>query len=379
MKKIPKIAFQRRLVPLSGGVLGALMLSQAIYWSERTKDPDGWFWKTQAQWERETGMGRREQEKARDGLRQTQFWEEKLRGIPGKMNFRVNLDLLEADLLGGCEQASMAESAKLVGQKTPNKKGKKRQTCAADSAIHITESTSETTTEITAKSTHTPSARVCDGPLSPNPESETTPTSDTSATLTENPAVQGGQGALVDPVEAVFQSAVQSGQEIRNPAAYRAALVRAAARGELVAPIPIGNVPSPADIRHERRRAQAIQWAQEMTAWDGYAEAYEQRYGVRPVKNAHTERHIAQLVTRLGDEVGQVAAWYVTHNGAFYVRAKHPTDLLLRDAEGLRTEWARGSQVTDQDARQTDRRQATMNAFSPLLEEAEREAKERGK
>ncbi|MHB1824089.1 MAG: hypothetical protein ACYCSY_02410 [Acidiferrobacter sp.] len=137
---------------------------------------------------------------------------------------------------------------------------------------------------------------------------------------------------------------------------------------------------------HEQRRAQAVDWAREIVAekkgretWEGYAEAYQRRYGVAPVKNAHTERHVAQLIARLDpDEAAHVAAWYVGHNGALYVRAKHPTDLLLRDAEGLRTEWARGCQVTDQDARHGDRRQATANAFAPLLEEAERAAKERG-
>ena len=109
-----------------------------------------------------------------------------------------------------------------------------------------------------------------------------------------------------------------------------------------------------------------------------YADTYEHRYGVAPVQNAYTARYITQPVTWLEPEAGKVAAWYVCHNDALYVRAKHPTDLLLADAEGPWIEWARGCQVTDQNARHVDRRQATMSAFSPLLEEAEREAKERG-
>jgi hypothetical protein len=40
------IAFHRCLVRVTKSVAAALMLSQAIYWSNRTKDPDGWFWKT---------------------------------------------------------------------------------------------------------------------------------------------------------------------------------------------------------------------------------------------------------------------------------------------------------------------------------------------
>ena len=370
------IAFHRVFVVIAGGVLPALMLSQALYWSKHTADPHGWFWKTQAEWEEETGMGRREQETARARLRQTRFWQEDLRGIPAKVHFRLEMDLLAADLMGRTCQTSMAESAILVRREAPNKKGGKRQTSLAESAKHITENTSETTTETTAENTHTRARGVCDVPLSPNLESETP---ETGATLTENPA---GQGVLVDQdlVEAVYQAAIQSGQDIRNPAAYRAALARAAARGELVAPEIIaekkGLKPMKPDL-FERNRQSSEVWAAKMKTWDAYSAAYQQRYGVEPVHNPHAERQISQLITRLDHgEAPQVAAWYVGHNGAFYVRMKHPIDLLVKDCEGLRTEWARGCQVTDQDARHVDRRQATMNAFSPLLEEAEREARQ---
>ena len=146
------IAFHRPLVGVAGGVLPALMLSQALYWTKRTSNTEGWFWKTQADWDEETGMGRREQETARARLRQTRFWKEELQGIPAKMHFRVDLDLLAADLLGGdtC-QTSMAESAILVRRKAPNKHGGKRHTGMADSAILYTETTAETTAESTQR------------------------------------------------------------------------------------------------------------------------------------------------------------------------------------------------------------------------------------
>lgn len=231
------IAFHRALVPVVGGVLPALMLSQAIYWTKRTSgaDPDRWFWKTQQEWEKETGMGRREQETARARLRETLFWKEKLRGIPARMFFFVDMDLLMAALLGQGGQSSMAESAILERRKAPIKKGAKRHTI-------YTETTIETTTE----NTHTKAkACVCDGPLDHPMEQK-------------NPAGQGGEQGQEALVEAAFQNAVQQG-EIRNPAAYRAALARAAARGELVAPIapPVSH----ATRRHEQRRAAALEWA----------------------------------------------------------------------------------------------------------------------
>jgi len=94
------IAFHRCFVPLTGSITAALMLSQAIYWSNRTKNNDGWFYKTQEEWLDETGMSRSEQEKARDKLRCTGFWFEERRGVPAKLFFRVDEKELSAKVHG---------------------------------------------------------------------------------------------------------------------------------------------------------------------------------------------------------------------------------------------------------------------------------------
>ena len=63
------VTFHRCLVPITGGVTAALMLSQAI---RATEDLDseacGWFTRSQEQWSEETGLTRREQETARRSL-----------------------------------------------------------------------------------------------------------------------------------------------------------------------------------------------------------------------------------------------------------------------------------------------------------------------
>lgn len=84
------IAFHRSFATISGSVTAGLMLSQAYYWSDKTKDPDGWFWKTQEQWEEETGLGRYEQETARKQLVQRGLMQECRRGIPARLYFRLN-------------------------------------------------------------------------------------------------------------------------------------------------------------------------------------------------------------------------------------------------------------------------------------------------
>lgn len=105
--------------------------------------------------------------------------------------------------------------------------------------------------------------------------------------------------------------------------------------------------------------------------WEAYSVAYVQRYGVQPVRNARVNGQLASLVRSVGaTEAPPIAAFYVGHNRSVYVQAKHGTNFLARDAEGLRTEWARGQRVSETEARQADRAMATGNAFSPLIEQA---------
>lgn len=86
----PPITFHRCLVPVTGSVTAALMLSQAIRDSEDL-DPQsgGWFSKSQEQWTEDTGLSRWEQETARRVLRQAGLLEEHRVGMPARLWFRV--------------------------------------------------------------------------------------------------------------------------------------------------------------------------------------------------------------------------------------------------------------------------------------------------
>lgn len=136
------IAFNRHYVSLGCGINGALMLSQMVYWSKRTKDKNGYFYKTQEEWEQETGLTRREQETARKRLRELGFVSEHKHGVPCKVHFRVEHDNLYMALVRFSQnsQSSMAESAKLECTNAPNSDVGIRQT--------NTENTQEITTEI---------------------------------------------------------------------------------------------------------------------------------------------------------------------------------------------------------------------------------------
>lgn len=77
--------------------------------------------------------------------------------------------------------------------------------------------------------------------------------------------------------------------------------------------------------------------------WAAFSEAYKERYGVEPVRNASVNAQMVKFIQRIGlEESPKVAAFYLKADRGLYLSAKHPVTLLLRDAEGLRTEWATG-------------------------------------
>ncbi len=131
------IAYHRVFVELTGSVQAAIMLSQAIYWSKRTKDSDGWFYKTASDWEDETGLTRREQDTARKHLKETGFWIEKLKGVPATTNYKVDHEKL---------YSSLNKTAKVDYTKGDIQFEQKSQASSDKTAKHsITETTTETT------------------------------------------------------------------------------------------------------------------------------------------------------------------------------------------------------------------------------------------
>jgi hypothetical protein len=102
--------------------------------------------------------------------------------------------------------------------------------------------------------------------------------------------------------------------------------------------------------------------------WEAYAGAHEHRYRTAPVRNAKVNSNLSRLVDRLGEvEAPQVAAFYLTHNKPVYVSARHATDLLLRDAEGLRTEWATGIKSTTGEARNAERKDNVREQYRRIM------------
>lgn len=80
---------------------------------------------------------------------------------------------------------------------------------------------------------------------------------------------------------------------------------------------------------------------------------------------------LCKLVDKLGAVAApHVAAFYVRHDRQQYVASNHSVNLLLRDAEGLHTDWATQHQTTEQEARQADKTASQGQVWHQLIEEA---------
>ncbi len=105
------------------------MVSQALYWSSVTDDPQGWFYKSAADWQRETSITLAQQEHARAILRKTSFWQEARRDTPARLYYRVDFEQLRQALAQFAEnqQSRLGKSGNLDSAQHRNKNRTKPQ------------------------------------------------------------------------------------------------------------------------------------------------------------------------------------------------------------------------------------------------------------
>lgn len=102
--------------------------------------------------------------------------------------------------------------------------------------------------------------------------------------------------------------------------------------------------------------------------WTAYSEAYRQRYGVEPTRNARVNGQLAMFVSYVGaEDAPHIAASYVRSRNSHYAQRGHSVGVMVTDAEKLRTEWLNGRQMTATTARHEDR--TASNGFALLAEE----------
>ncbi|WP_180161075.1 DNA-binding protein [Acinetobacter sp. YH12064] len=114
------IAFNKHYVFLGCGINGALMLSQLVYWTSRTKDHDGWVYKDHHEWTQETGLTRKEQHTARKTLKSLGFISEKKHGVPPRVFFRVERENLYKALIEYSETTTATQLCHTEQLNVPN-------------------------------------------------------------------------------------------------------------------------------------------------------------------------------------------------------------------------------------------------------------------
>lgn len=113
------IAFNPSFKKITGSTNAALLLSQAFYWTKRTSDTEGWFYKTRDEWAAETGLTLEELDGAREKCRTTGVMEEKLKGAPATVHYRVvkpKVYELLGFQIGGFPQSGLSDLPQIGGK-----------------------------------------------------------------------------------------------------------------------------------------------------------------------------------------------------------------------------------------------------------------------
>jgi hypothetical protein len=177
------VAFHWALAMICQSVNAGLMLSQAMYWTERTDDDEGWFYKTRGDWFAELCLGKYEQLKAREILKDLEFMKEDLRGNPAKTHYQVQQINVYKALFEMAGKQPTKKAGKQPSGKQPTEGGKPDNKSAENQTTllagkqptikeqRLPETTSETTTEITGPSSGAGAPGASSSSLQASPDS----------------------------------------------------------------------------------------------------------------------------------------------------------------------------------------------------------------
>ena len=88
------VAYRADITKAFKSIQAGVFMSQLLYWSGKEHDPDGWIRKDVNEFYEETGMTRKNQDTARKILSEAGALEEKLKGMPAKLHYKINFNNL---------------------------------------------------------------------------------------------------------------------------------------------------------------------------------------------------------------------------------------------------------------------------------------------
>lgn len=107
--------------------------------------------------------------------------------------------------------------------------------------------------------------------------------------------------------------------------------------------------------------------------FEAYQDAYVQRYGLEPLRNAKTNSICAQIAKQLPvDEARALMHFFVQQNVAFYLQRGHAIQLALADLQALRTNMLQNKAMSAREAFLADKQQAQKNVLDDYLANREK-------
>lgn len=86
------LVYYPSLSKITGGIKETIFLCNLTFWTGKQNDPEGWIRKSCNEIEEETGLTRREQDKARNTLKKEKLILERKRGTPATIEFLVEIE-----------------------------------------------------------------------------------------------------------------------------------------------------------------------------------------------------------------------------------------------------------------------------------------------
>ena len=89
------IAFYPQLAKALGGIEEAIFIQQLYYWSDKSKNKEGWIYKSKKEWEDETTLTKYQQDRIVKKLKNKKIIEVKLKGVPATLHYKLNIQMLQ--------------------------------------------------------------------------------------------------------------------------------------------------------------------------------------------------------------------------------------------------------------------------------------------
>lgn len=103
--------------------------------------------------------------------------------------------------------------------------------------------------------------------------------------------------------------------------------------------------------------------------WKSYSDAYLNRYGIEPIRNAAVSTAIKSFCKKLpSGDAPHVAAFFVFHNDRYYVQKTHHVSLMSKDAEGLRTQWVNRAAMTSGKATKLEQTSSNRDSINEAIQ-----------